>query len=81
MAVERRYLCNLCRDQIPQDHINGFKGVGLHWTGQEGWIQKSWRDTENHLCLKCISSIQATPKICGQGYQCDGGMNCQGDHK
>ena len=81
MTIERKYSCNLCREQIPHDPASKFRGVGIYWISAQGWVEKSWRDTENHLCHKCISSIQAIRKVCGQGFQCDGGMNCQSDHK
>lgn len=77
MAVTRTFSCNLCRDKT---EINSL--VGLHWQSwPEGWKEDSALTTENHICVKCLSSLQAMEKRCGQGYKCGGGPRCGSDHK
>jgi hypothetical protein len=82
VTIDRRYSCNLCRDAIdPNGNVNG---IGIYWTtwarGQ-GWIKKDLRDTENHLCFRCLSSIQAIVLHCAHGVEgCKGGPSCSSDH-
>lgn len=73
--IERTYLCDLCRDKRPVDKL-----VGLSWVGV-GWKEVSPRETERHLCFKCLSSIQGIPTRCGAGFRCEGGPQCTSDHK
>lgn len=51
--IDRRFKCDLCRDQA-----NPKKLVGLHWTPQ-GWEEKPPLECEHHLCKKCLASIAA----------------------
>lgn len=77
MSVKRTFHCNLCRDQHEPNNL-----VGLHWSSwPKGWEEKSPLETENHICMTCISTVQALPSRCGQGYQCEGGPKCGSDHK
>lgn len=77
MAVKRIYSCNLCREDRNPDSL-----IGLYWsTFPKGWTEKPAYETETHICLTCITNIQAMKQRCGQGYECDGGPNCGSDHK
>jgi hypothetical protein len=77
VTVTRTFSCNLCREKRDLDAL-----VGLHWsTFPKGWAEKPAIETENHICLLCISDIQAMKQRCGQGYECRGGPNCGSDHK
>ena len=77
MTIKRTYACNLCGDTKETDSL-----VGLHWeTFPKGWKEASPRTTENHICIPCISSIQAIKQRCGQGFECTGGPKCGSDHK
>ena len=87
MAVERTIRCDLCRDQLETGVCvePSRRPVGIHWqswpAGATGWIEKPWRETDRHICAICLSSLQAMPQRCGQGFQCDGGPRCPSDHK
>ena len=84
MAVDRTYRCNLCNDVLHTHPGDGAsrRPIGLHWQSwPKGWIEKPWRETENHICARCLSSLQALPPRCGAGYECNGGPNCGSDHK
>ncbi|MDQ0082871.1 hypothetical protein J2W35_003230 [Variovorax boronicumulans] len=76
--IDRTYRCNLCRDKHERQDT-----VGLHWQDwpAKGWIEKPSQETENHLCMRCLSSIQALAPRCGQGFECNGGPTCGSDHK
>lgn len=80
MAVRRTYRCDLCGDGLSLDGQYGKQGFGLYWTGR-AWEERPAAQVERHLCAPCISSIQALPPRCGQGYECDGGPTCGSDHK
>lgn len=80
MAVRREYSCNVCKESIKNDPFSGFGGIGLYWMSG-GWTKKNWAEVENHICIKCLSSIQQIPKMCGQGFECTGGVKCSSDHK
>lgn len=84
MAVERSYRCDLCRDAVQLDEMaESRRAIGLWWQDwpAKGWLMKPARETEKHLCPACVASIQAMPKICGHGYECEGGPGCGSDHK
>ena len=76
--IDRNYRCNLCRDAYPRDEL-----IGLHWKDwpAKGWIEKPASQVENHLCVQCLSSLQALTARCGQGFECNGGPACGSDHK
>jgi len=78
VSITRTYSCNLCRDKYEKDQL-----IGLHWETfpVKGWVEKPPRETENHLCQTCVSTIQALNQRCGQGFECTGGPNCGSDHK
>lgn len=77
MSIERTYRCNLCRDTYEPKQL-----VGLHWTSfPKGWTEKPAREMENHICMPCLTSLQAMTQRCGQGFECTGGPNCGSDHK
>ena len=76
MAIERTYLCNLCRVELDPHYA-----IGIHWAAGTGWTRQDGGYIENHLCSKCLSSIQAMPPMCGQGFNCTGGPRCGSDHK
>lgn len=84
MAVERTYRCNLCRDSLSSDPFAtpSARPIGLYWQSwPQGWVEKPPYETENHICVRCLSSLQALPARCGEGYECDGGPRCNSDHK
>jgi hypothetical protein len=83
MAVQRTYKCDLCRDPLQLDELaEAHRAIGIYWKDwPRGWILKPAREVERHLCPTCIASIQAMPKMCGQGYECSGGPGCGSDHK
>ena len=84
MAVERKYRCNLCREELRTEPGGdpAKKPIGLHWNSwPKGWTEKPWRETENHICIACLSSLQVLTQRCGDGYECDGGPQCSSDHK
>lgn len=78
MAVTRSYSCNLCRSTARDiDDL-----VGLHYEAwPKGWSEVSALTAENHICMSCLSSLQALPPRCGQGFECRGGPKCGSDHK
>lgn len=77
MTITRTYSCNLCRDTKDPSAL-----VGLYWKDfPKGWEQKPARETENHICTTCLSSLQAFAPRCGQGFECEGGPRCGSDHK
>jgi hypothetical protein len=77
--IERTFRCDLCRDSLRADDAELF---GLYWNSHpKGWTEKAPRETEHHICATCLSSLQALPRRCGQGYKCTGGPNCGSDHK
>jgi len=82
VAIERIYRCNLCRDRLEPDGDPAKRPIGLYWVSfPKGWTEKPWRETETHVCVPCLSSLQALPARCGAGHQCDGGPRCGSDHK
>lgn len=80
MAVNRTYKCDLCGDTwLPEQTYSRL--VGLHWTGDR-WRRMPANQCERHICVKCLSSLQESPKVCGAGFEgCPGGPNCTSDHK
>jgi hypothetical protein len=75
MTVERKYRCNLCRDSINVELI------GLYWKNSM-LVEVPFKESENHLCLRCLSHIQAFEPVCGGGMRgCNGGPECMSDHK
>ena len=57
MTIDRQYRCNLCgTNNYPKEMI------GIFWktiaTG-EVMVVRSAKETEHHLCLTCLESIQA----------------------
>lgn len=55
MSVTRSYSCNLCRETFDPQKL-----VGLYWKAwPTGWEEKPPRETENHICETCLSSLQA----------------------
>lgn len=78
MAIDRTYRCNLCRN-TPRDPLNDL--VGLYYSWPKGWTETPAPEAENHICMPCLSSLQALPARCGQGFECGGGPTCGSDHK
>jgi len=83
MAVDKTYRCDLCGDTLSLDHASGGRrAIGIYWNvWPKGWLVKPAREVERHLCVHCMSSIQAMPAVCGQGFDCNGGPKCGSDHK
>jgi hypothetical protein len=80
MTVKRDYFCNMCRESIKHDPYEGFRGFGLWWAFDK-WELKIYHEAENHLCRRCMTSIQSLPKRCIAGFECNGGLKCGSDHK
>jgi hypothetical protein len=80
MAIDRTYRCDLCRETLTLDGDRR-RAFGIHWQGGRGWLNAAARGVERHLCALCISSIQALPPVCGEGFECTGGPRCGSDHK
>lgn len=83
MAVTHSYRCDLCHDPLQIDEwAERNRAIGIYWQSwPRGWLMKPAHEVRRHLCPACISSIQAMPPICGQGYECKGGPRCGSDHK
>lgn len=79
MSVDKNYRCDLCRDRIGTDDMHN-SATGLYWVGKT-IEQREALSVERHLCIHCLSSIQAMPRRCGQGFECKGGPKCGSDHK
>lgn len=73
--IDKTYRCNLCHDMYPVHKL-----IGLHSDGRFYKEIEPMR-TENHLCYRCVCSIQQFTERCGQGLECAGGPNCGSDHK
>lgn len=64
MTTERKFKCNLCRDQIdpnspPERGL--VDGTGVHFTSSATCSPFKFvpvRDAENHVCASCISNIR-----------------------
>lgn len=77
------FTCNLCQTKL---NLNSYsisdRSFGFVYEKYKGWIEKSPKEAEIHLCVRCLSSIQTTRKVCGQGFRdCPGGVLCSSDHK
>lgn len=82
--IQQEYKCDLCRDPLDVGFDAGSRrAFGIHWSDHpnKGWTLADPRKVERHLCIRCISSIQAMPAICSQGFECNGGQRCTSDHK
>lgn len=54
MTTERKYFCNVCRDEITMAK----DGVGfLFKSGDTEFESGPLNKCENHLCMKCINAI------------------------
>jgi len=79
MSIQKNYICNLCKDKyLPEELIGLYSKANIQG---HIWVEKPARDVENHLCFKCLASIQALEQRCIAGFSCNGGVNCQSDHK
>lgn len=82
--ISRTYSCDLCRMTFPSHELGGSSSrlIGIYF---EPWpdsiIEKPITEVERHICVKCLCALQAMPKRCGHGYECDGGPKCSSDHK
>lgn len=64
MTTERKFICNLCRDQIdpndpPQRGLSA--GTGVHFASSAQGAPFKFtpvRDAENHICGSCIYNIR-----------------------
>jgi hypothetical protein len=85
MAVQRSFSCNVCHHHRDINHLAAFtfgRGRALEIIDAdiEGGHDKAMR-ADIHICHPCLSSLQKTPEVCGDGYDCSGGPNCPSDHK
>jgi hypothetical protein len=78
--IDKSYRCDLCRERISEDAMRNDDAVGLYWIGKI-IMARAPLTVERHLCVYCLSSIQAMEKRCGQGFKCTGGPECGSDHK
>lgn len=52
MAVERMYICNLCRERA----MDANDLVGLHWAAQ-GLERRHALNVEHHICKRCLGQL------------------------
>lgn len=71
MSVCKKYYCDICKEECERQLL-GIKIEEGVFCGQSL--------TENHLCFRCISTIQDMESICAGGFRCNGGPNCTSDH-
>lgn len=82
--LEYNFKCNLCSKKLAYPTMDTTKRpIGIVWTrtGRINLYSNDPRHTETHICSACLSGLQALPKICIAGFECDGGPNCTRDHK
>lgn len=82
MAILREYSCDLCDDRWHAG--TGIKLIGLRWGSMDSRSLEAvdnWRDSEHHICHRCLSALQSFEKVCGDGFECSGGPRCPSDHK
>lgn len=54
MVTQRNYSCNLCHETVAEG-----SGIGIRWTGFQTIEITIISQSENHICQKCINSLQA----------------------
>ena len=52
MTTERRYKCNLCRDELNEG------GIGIKFCGTTSFVIRRKEDCENHLCGSCVNGLR-----------------------
>lgn len=61
MMVEKKYFCNLCRDEIKPEGTNRSNtGTGFEWYGSPYTTRfklTGLGNSENHICWKCIAAV------------------------
>ena len=67
MVIERTYKCNMCNKVSTKSR--GKDLIGLYWMDypSSGWIEKPSHEVENHICMKCIISLQ---KVASEKTKC-----------
>lgn len=74
------YYCDVCTNPIDSPHRVYYHGAAITARGVE---RRFTDDTvaKVHLCYRCLSMIQWATRVCGSGYECEGGPRCASDHK
>ena len=82
MAVKRYYTCDLCDDSPRKKVTLEPDLIGLKWVSGGVLEAADYPTVERHICVKCLSSLQAFEPVCRHGFSgCTGGPRCQSDHK
>jgi len=55
MSCQKRYTCDLCRDEIRE----ATDGIGIRWNSGNAITHVFISDSEHHLCNRCIEGLQA----------------------
>lgn len=55
--INRTYKCDLCRDRHEPEDL-----VGIEWSAGHVISIKHARQTEHHLCQRCIDNIKRFPE-------------------
>ena len=53
MTCQKRYTCNLCRDEIHELT----EGIGIRWNSGNHISNVILPDAETHLCNRCIEGL------------------------
>lgn len=67
MTTERKYHCNLCRDQINPNSMPErglMEGTGIHFASSAQGAPFKFvpvREAEHHICASCISNVRKQP--------------------
>lgn len=63
MTTERKYKCNLCRDEISPSQGSTREGLGIHYHGNTPQASRPWlsfkraSECENHICMPCARAV------------------------
>lgn len=84
--IKKSMFCDLCKKAISDDMWCRLKVIGVDIESSTSvWHKLIESDPEKssiHICHLCVSSIQDMKMVCGDGYRgCDGGVNCDVEHK
>ena len=65
--IEKRYFCNLCRDEIKHDLKSG---TGFEWVGSHHRFKLVGMSVaNNHICWKCIDAVAEHDRTEGKATQ------------
>lgn len=57
MTTQRKYFCNICKDEIEGPFGGAEAGYGINFTGNTHFQLVKVRDAENHICDSCAYQI------------------------